>query len=84
VAEKQVTVIEDPENPVPVEIMAQAIVDVAEAAKKLLAGPLTRRAVVLLIYDNLRGRVTKSDIEDVLDGAKSLDRYVIAGMVPRT
>jgi hypothetical protein len=64
----------DPE--VPLEILAEAVLDVAKAAKAIMNGPLTRRAVILLIHDKCAGRVSKTAIEAVLDGAEGLHQYV--------
>ncbi|HEX9573977.1 MAG TPA: hypothetical protein VF994_07765 [Myxococcales bacterium] len=73
--EKKFTVLEDPE--IPTEILAQAIVDVASAAKKLLNGPLTRNAVIILVHAAAHGRVGKREVEVVLDAASSLDKFVL-------
>jgi hypothetical protein len=65
------------------EILAQAIVDVSEAAKKLLAGPLTERAIVILIQDSCghtaggSKAVSQESIKLVLHAAADLrHRYV--------
>jgi hypothetical protein len=65
---------QDPEAEVAPEILAQAIVDVAAAAKKLLASRLSKRAIILLIHDH--SGVPKREIERVLDSAASLTYYV--------
>jgi hypothetical protein len=64
-----------PEKEVPVEILATAIVDLDAAAKRLLNGPLKRRAVILLIHDICR--VPLGDIERVLDAAADLKRRYV-------
>lgn len=60
-------------------ILASAITDVAEAAKKLLGGPLKRRTIVVLLQDSIGTGITKKQIEQVLDAAAELKRnYVVA------
>lgn len=50
-AKKKTATVVDPDNEVGPEILAKAIVEVSEAAKKLLGGPLSERAIVILIQD---------------------------------
>lgn len=59
---------------VPTEIMAQAIVDVANAAKKLANSRLTKRAILVLLRDETN--LPMRQIEIVLDAAANLDKYV--------
>lgn len=60
-------------------VLARAIVDVADAAKTILAGPLKRRAIVVLLQDSIGPGITKKQIEQVLDAAADLKRnYVVA------
>ena len=56
------------------ELLASAIVDVANSAKKLLNSGLERRAILVLIKDMTS--VPLQTIEQVLDAASRLDRYV--------
>lgn len=70
------TIKQVPENEVAPEILAQSVVEVAAAAKKLLASRLSKRAIVLLIHDHCAGRVGKGAIEQVLDSAASLTYYL--------
>jgi molybdenum-dependent DNA-binding transcriptional regulator ModE len=77
----KVAIKQDPENEVAIEILGQAIVDVAEGAKKLLSSRLTERAVVTLIQDYLgadaRGnKVARRDIERVLAAAADLKFFL--------
>lgn len=66
------------------EVLGEAIVEISRAAKRFLNGPLTRRAIVLLVQDNCKGigphgqqRIGKPTIDAVLDSIESLDtRYV--------
>jgi hypothetical protein len=59
----------------PPEILASAIKDVAEAARKLLSSKLTKRAIVILLKDSI-GYISMKDIELVLDHAACLDKFV--------
>jgi hypothetical protein len=70
---KQPIIVLDKADQAP-EILASAIVDVAAAARKLLASRLTKRAVVVLLKDSI-GTMSMRDIEFVLDHAATLDRY---------
>jgi hypothetical protein len=56
--------------PVAAEIIAQAIIDISDAAKRLNNAGLKRRAVVALIHD-VSG-IAKRDIEIVLNNLESL------------
>lgn len=69
---KKVEVKQDPEKPIPAELMAQAIVDIADAMKKLNASRLTRAAIVTLIKD--KSGIDKNKIEIVLNNLDELER----------
>jgi hypothetical protein len=73
-ADKKLVVIEDPENPVPQEVMAKALVDLSRAAEKILMGPLTERALLVLLNDATG--VPMKTIKQVLFGTQSLFTYV--------
>lgn len=69
-ATKKVVVKQDAEKPVEVEVLAQAIVDIANAGKRLAASRLNRKAViVLLAHDTGLGQGT---VRTVLEGIESL------------
>jgi hypothetical protein len=71
----KVQVVKDKENNINIKIMEQAIVDVAEAARKLLNSRLSKRAVIVLIRDSMPGSgMPFKDIETVLDCAARLDK----------
>lgn len=77
---KNVEIIGD--DQVATEVLADAIVGISEAAKKLLDGPLNRRAIITLIQDSMGGRnaVSRDIIEAVLDTAATLkDKYLVKG-----
>lgn len=71
---KKIAIVQDPENEVTQEILAQAIADVAEAAKKLTNGPLEARAIHLLIKDKCN--VGIPDIRRVLEAAADLGSFL--------
>lgn len=71
---KTITVKTNEEKPEPMEVLAQAIIDVADAFQKLRSGRLTQRAVILLIKDSTG--LTQRDIEAVLVACENLKRYV--------
>jgi len=68
----KVIVRQDPEKPVEKNILAQAIVDISDALKRLTASGVTRDAVVVLVKD--RVGMNKGDIRAVLDSLRDLER----------
>lgn len=71
---KTITVKTNEEKPEPMEVIAQAIIDVSNAFQKLRNGRLTQRAIVLLIKDTTG--LSQRDIEAVLIACENLKRYV--------
>ncbi len=66
------------ENPEPVEIIAQSIIDISAAFEKIKNSKLKQRAIVLLIQDAIgAGNITKKQIEAVLDNIADLKRLYI-------
>ena len=65
---------EPPAEEVPIEVMATAIVEIAAGVKKLRAGPLKEKALVLLIQNAIpaKNRPSAKQITAVLDGVESL------------
>lgn len=61
------------ENPEPLELIAQSIIDLAEAFKKIETSPLKRHTIVLLLKD--RTGLSQRDINAVLDAAPKLADY---------
>lgn len=57
----------------PPEEVAQAIVDLAAAARKMMSTRLTNRAIVILLQE-MSGRVKRSDIEIILRNLQLMDR----------
>ena len=79
---QKVTVKLNEPNPEAVEVIADAIIKVSEAFKRISQSRLTRRAIICLIYDacpttSNRGKPPKYEIEAVLDTAERLkDIYI--------
>lgn len=65
-----VTILQNAENPETLELIAEAILNVSDAVKKIRAGRLTERALVLLIQD-LSG-VNQTNIMKVLKACEGL------------
>lgn len=69
-AQKLLTIAKDPNEPQTIEVMEKAILQISEAATKLLNSRLTKRAITTLIHDDCK--VPRRDIELVLETAKDL------------
>jgi hypothetical protein len=67
----------DKENPIPVEVIAEAIIQVAKGFQAMRNSKLSRRAIILLIKDSCPGNPAISDISNILDSAASLDKKYI-------
>lgn len=83
--QKTITVTTDEENPIAVELVAEAIIAISDAMKKMKDSRLKRRAIILLIADNCasinrgykRTIIGNKHIEAVLDSIDSLrDAYI--------
>ena len=69
---RAVVVEQDKENPVPKKILAQAIVDISAAVKRLAASGLNRKAIVVLLsHDSGQPQYV---IENVLSSLEQLSR----------
>lgn len=66
-----VRVVQDEENPVPAEILADALVAISDSMRRLHNTRLTRKAVVALIHDH--SKVNKGTIEVVLSNLERLE-----------
>lgn len=82
--QKTITVTTDEKDPVPAEIMAEAIVSISDSMKSLDASRLSRRALLLLIHDNCKtvpGYPPKKpgmkEIEVVLNSISSLKKAYV-------
>lgn len=72
---KNTTVIKNVENPESTEIIADSIIRIAAAIRKLDESKLHKRAVLLLIRDMTN--LSLSDIDTVLTAAATLDKRYI-------
>ncbi len=61
------------ENPESKEILAEAIVNIGAASKKLLASGLNRDAIVVLLHDATK--ISKRDINIILNGLTRLEGW---------
>jgi hypothetical protein len=66
---------QNPEKEIATEVIAESIVAISDGIKKLRAGRLNDRALVLLLHD-VTG-VARRDIKVVLDGLQSLESTYI-------
>lgn len=79
----------DPDEVVPKEVLADAIVKLSDAAERLLSGRLTERALLLLLHDAVKPttnwsgkqptKPTKSDIKAVLHALPELKKLYVKG-----
>lgn len=67
------SIVQDPEHPIGAEIIAQSIVDIAEAMKKINETRLTRDAIVTLIHE--RSKISKRDINIVLNNLEQMESF---------
>jgi hypothetical protein len=73
-----ITVKTNEENPEPMELIANSIIEISDAFKKLGNSRLKKRVIVLLLFDMLKSRgVGINQIECVLDAAPMLEAYYI-------
>ncbi len=70
---KKINVVQPPDKPeVPKDILAEAIVKIADAAERLASSGLNEDAIVVLLV--ARTHVNKSDVRTVLTGLRDLRR----------
>lgn len=66
------------ENPESAELLAQSIIQVAEGFEKILATPLSKRGLVVLLHDGIGvSKITKGQIELVIDALPRLKGWYI-------
>lgn len=74
----KVTVVQDKDNPIATEIIAQAIVDISAAMKKMNDSRLTRRAIIALVREQMSQPVlSKRDINRVIECLSDLEHEFI-------
>lgn len=74
-ARAKLNVVQDEENPIPVEVLAKAVTDIAAGIKRLNSTPLNRRALVVLIA--AQTSVARDTVSRVLDGLDQLEAAYI-------
>ena len=82
---KKTIVKQNPEKELPTEVLAESILAISQGVKKLRAGRLTDRALLLLIQDaapNVGGKfgttkISMKEIRAVFEGIESLERAFI-------
>lgn len=62
-----------PDKEVPVDVLAESIVAIADGVKKIRAGRLNDKALYLLIQHASEGKPPVSTIRAVIDGMASLE-----------
>lgn len=81
---KTVNVVQDAKAPVPIEVMAESVRAISQGVKKLLAGPLSDKAIVLLIQNAAPSvgryptrKIGTVEVRAVLEGIESLERVYL-------
>jgi hypothetical protein len=67
-----ISIAQDPNAPVPAEVIATSIEQIAAAMRQINSTRLTRKALVALIHD--QSKLPKRDIELVLTNLEGLER----------
>lgn len=70
------------QNPVPVEVLAEAIVSISAGIKKLRAGPLNERCLLLLIQNAAPFTINQKQVRTVLDGIEQLEHEYLKPRKP--
>lgn len=73
---------EEKNRQVPVEVMAESIKAISTGIKKLIAGPLNEKALILLIQHatpgiGYSGKPSAKEIRNVLEGIESLEKVYL-------
>lgn len=68
---QEVRVIQDETNPIPAELIAESIVAIGNAMRKINETRLTRRAIITLIHED--SKIGRRDIEIVLNNLDTLE-----------
>lgn len=77
-SKKEVKVVQAEGQPeVVAEITAQAIVDISQGLKKLKSGKLNEKAIILLITNACKPKVSPKAVRTVLEAIESLETEYI-------
>lgn len=71
-AKKKPKIVDDPEEVVPVEVLATEIQKISKGMQAIERGPLRRRAIEILLHDMTK--VNISTIRVVLNGISALEK----------
>lgn len=88
---KEIAVKQNDENPVTVEVLAESIKSISDGVKKLRAGRLNDKAIVLLIQNAAPSvgnryqttKVSVNVVRAVLEGMESLEETYLKKKAPR-
>lgn len=69
----KVQIVQKPEKEIPVDVLAESIVAIADGVKKLRASRLNDKALYLLIQHASDGKPPVATIRAVMDGMASLE-----------
>lgn len=86
-----ITIKQNSESPIPVEVLADSIVAISKGMKAVLDGPLQERAILLLIADACERPIRNGNtiigiktVKAVLDGIKDLERQFVKSKSGKT
>lgn len=72
---KSVTIVKDKENPIGVEVLEQAIVNLSDGMKAIQNSRLTTKALVVLLHHATK--VPQYQVESVLDALESIEKIYL-------
>lgn len=76
--DKKITIKTKEENPEPIELIADSIIQISEAFRKISNSRLQKRTIVLLLHDAIGPtKIGKKEIELVLEHAPMLAEYFL-------
>jgi hypothetical protein len=78
-ANQTITVKVNEENPEPLEVIAESVIQVADAFQRVKNSRLAQRAIILLIKDAIppKYKVGVTEIQEVLNAAAKLKQHYI-------
>lgn len=73
-----IRIVKNEENPEPMELLAQSIIQVSDAFKKIQSFKLSQRAIVVLLQDGIGAtKISKKQIALVLDNLPRLRAWYL-------
>lgn len=77
-AKTPIRIKKDELNPEPVELLAKSVIQVSEAAAKLVKSGLTQRAIIVLLQDGIgAAKIGKDQIKLVLENLPKLKAWYV-------